>query len=73
MRGSSQLRIGMGGAVLGFDLETLVTISRTFGYDTNAFLHLFHHAERGMMAGRYTHGNRNDEKHLDPTGGDRRG
>lgn len=72
MRGSSQLRIGMGGAVLGFDLEALVTISRTLGYDINAFLHLFHHAERGMMAGRYTHGNRNDEKRFDSTGGDRR-
>ena len=72
MRGSSQLRIGINGMVLGFDLEALVTIACALNYDTNAFLHLFHHAERGMMAGRYTHGNRNDEKHLDPTGGDRR-
>ncbi len=70
LRGSRQLRMGAGSMPLGYDLAALLTIAVSLGYDERALIYLFHHAERGMIAG--TYGNSNHEKHLDPSGGDRR-
>ena len=71
LRGGRQMRTGMNGMPLGYDLPALVTMASSLGYDERAVIYLFHHAERGMIAG--TYGNSNHEKHLDPPGGDRRG
>lgn len=57
-RGAGQLRHGPHAAVLGFDIQALVSISTALGYDPHPLLHLFHYAELGLQQAIQQHDNR---------------
>lgn len=67
MRSGNQLRVGAGGAIIGFDVQALTAIAAALGYDAAALLHLFHYAELGLhQAIKQQYGNHDNEKHSDP-------
>lgn len=68
-RGSGQLRVSPAGRILGFDLPALVTIGAALGYDTQALLLLFHHAESGLKQAVKQHDQFRHEECIDPPGG----
>lgn len=69
-RGSGQLRLNPAGHILGFDLPALVAIGTALGYDTQALLLLFHHAESGIQQAVKQHGDSDHKISVSPPGGD---
>jgi len=73
-RGANQLRIAGNGFILGFDINALAAIHGAAGYDLTVLLHLFHHAERGLLQAIKNHGDVSQHTEcLDPNRGHRGG
>ena len=54
-RGANQARLA-GSVMVGFDVAALAAIAGALGYGTGALLHLFHHAEQGLLQAVKNHG-----------------
>ena len=68
LTGGYQLRLFPNGAIIGFDIGSLILICESFGYDTQALIHLIPRIEAGLRQAIKQHGDSNAE-HFDSDSG----
>lgn len=64
----SVLKYYPSGAIAGFDIPTIVSMTHALGYDSQAVLRLLEHAEQGLREAVKKHGDSNTE-HIDSHSG----
>jgi hypothetical protein len=68
LRGSAVFRYTPSGAIAGFDLPTILSITEALGHDTHAMLRLLDYAQTGLREAMNNHGN-SDTEHIHPHSG----